>query len=79
MSNDNLPRNKVIQLYNDPYDRNKQIISLEKDGYFLKQISAYGTQNSSGCYGWFQKKNIRNKKSPTDEAEDLTAWLLGNG
>ena len=62
MSNDNLPRNRVVKLSYNEVTRDEQIKSLEKDGYFLKQISAYGTQNSSGCYGWFQRKNIRNKK-----------------
>ena len=68
MSNDNLPRNKVVRLCSDIDDRNKQIISLEQDGYFLKQISAYGGQSgygalgSSGCYAWFQRKIVRNKK-----------------
>jgi hypothetical protein len=62
MSNDNLPRNRVVKLYNEPKDRNEQIISLEKEGYLLKQISAYGTRSSSGCFAWFQRKNIRTKK-----------------
>ena len=62
MSNDNLPRNKVVKLSYNEVTRDEQIKSLEKDSYFLKQISAYGTQNSSGCYAWFQRKNIRNKK-----------------
>ena len=62
MSNDNLPRNRVVKLSYNEVTRDEEIKSLEKDGYFLKQISAYGTQHSSGCYGWFQRKTVRTKK-----------------